>query len=155
MPPVAFGHRPRSLPPTSDSPWLAFSCGRRRRHPRNNPRYSLMLFNSGMLLIDGHRLPQADTCWHPPRFLEASPVQTAPVAVHPHRVALPAAPPSPFLKKAAQRSMTVTGPPGHLLTQGSAPRGLCVRGKSMGGWNRGIVCLGLRLLQKCWGGQRD
>ncbi len=60
-------------------------------------------FNSGMLLIDGHRLPQADPYGHPPRFLEASQVQTITVAVHSHRVALPAAAPLPLSKESSPK----------------------------------------------------
>jgi hypothetical protein len=105
-----------------------------------------MPFNSGMLLIDGHRFPQADPYGHPPGLLEASPVQTVPVAVHSHRVSLPAAPPLPLSKESSPKVHDGRGSFGAIkATRVSEPR-LLRAGKIHGGvesWNRvsGVAAL--------------
>ena len=101
-----------------------------------------MPFNSGMLLIDGHRLPQADPYGQPPRFLEASQVHTGPVAV-PSRGAAPRPSPSPLAHKG--KPMV---PGGHQLarvllgtsSRKGRPPAVCASGENP--WRGGIVeCL--------------
>jgi hypothetical protein len=98
-----------------------------------------MPFNSGMPLIDGHRLPQAEPYGQPPRLLEASQVQTVPVAVH-HKGAAPASFPSPLAHKG--KPMV---PGGHQLlrvllgtsSRKGRPPSACASGENP--WGCGIV----------------
>ena len=78
MPPAAFGHRPRSLPPTSDFPWWAFSCGQGLQPQEARGRIPPMSPDPiGLHQSDGHLVPQADPHRQPLQVVAVVRVQIA------------------------------------------------------------------------------